>query len=396
MKRYQDINIGDNETLSHIITKEDIGKFVELTGDDNKLHVDEKFASSTHFKKPVVHGMLGAAFISTIIGTKIPGDGALWFSQTLEFLLPVRIGDNLKIIAEVIRKNDKEQIIELKTEIYNQNKQIVTKGIAKVKVIETEPDIIPEDNRNEFRQKTALVIGSTGGIGKAVGIQLAKEGFQVILHYHTNQIVAKQTLEEIVNNKGQAIVAQCDILSDESIKEMLKKTERIYGKIDVLVNCAAIPIPNIKFNDLVWADMQNQLNVNIKATFLLIKNIMTSMIQNSFGRIITIGSLAMEKPNAEWSHYMTAKSALQGLTKSLAFELAPKGIRVNMVSPSMVNTDLTADIPEKVKLITASQTPVRRLAIANDIAQVVAFLASDKSDFINGETIRVNGGQFMI
>ncbi len=108
MKKYQDIQVGDKETLSHTITKEDIAKFVDLTGDDNRLHVDEKFASSTQFKKPVVHGMLGASFISTIIGTKLPGDGALWFSQSLEFLLPVRIGDELTVTAEVLKKNDKE------------------------------------------------------------------------------------------------------------------------------------------------------------------------------------------------------------------------------------------------------------------------------------------------
>src|SRR6187402_1989302 len=110
MKTYAEINVGDKETLSHKISKQDIDKFVQLTGDDNKLHVDEAFAGTTQFKKPVVHGMLGASFISTIIGTKLPGDGALWFSQTLEFLLPVRIGDDLTVVAEVIKKHDKEQI----------------------------------------------------------------------------------------------------------------------------------------------------------------------------------------------------------------------------------------------------------------------------------------------
>ncbi|HMG15966.1 MAG TPA: MaoC family dehydratase, partial [Saprospiraceae bacterium] len=87
MKKYSEINVGDKETLIHTITQNDIEKFVDLTGDDNKLHIDENYASKTQFKKPVVHGMLGASFISTIIGTKLPGDGALWFSQSLEFLL---------------------------------------------------------------------------------------------------------------------------------------------------------------------------------------------------------------------------------------------------------------------------------------------------------------------
>ena len=115
--------------IKHKITKKDIDKFVDLTGDDNKLHIDEDYAKKTSFKKPVVHGMLGASFISTIIGTKLPGDGALWFSQTLNFLLPVRVGDEI-VIKEVI-KNDRDKSIELSTEIFNQNFQKVTSGISK-------------------------------------------------------------------------------------------------------------------------------------------------------------------------------------------------------------------------------------------------------------------------
>jgi 3-oxoacyl-[acyl-carrier protein] reductase len=395
MKKYFEINVGDKETLSHTITKSDIEKFVQLTGDDNRLHVDEKFASTTHFKKPVVHGMLGASFISTIIGTKLPGDGALWFSQSLEFLLPVRIGDSLTVTAEVIKKNDKEQIIELKTEIYNQNRQIVTKGIAKVKVIESEVVLSDVEKKNDA-PKTALVIGGTGGIGKATCIQLAKDGFNVIIHYNKNKALAEEIKSEVEKHKQKAIIVSANILNDADIKEMIFKGTREFDKIDVLANCAATVIPNIKFQDLVWTDFLQQMEVNIKSTFNIIQALVPEMVKNGYGKVINIGSLSAEKPNADWSHYITAKSALIGLTKSLAFELAPKGIRVNMVTPSLVNTELTADIPEKFKLLTAAQTPLRKLALAADVAGVISFLASDKSDFLAGENIRVNGGQVMI
>ncbi len=395
MKKYTDINIGDKETLSHTITKSDIDKFVDLTGDDNKLHIDEKYASTTPFKKPVVHGMLGASFISTIIGTKLPGDGALWFSQSLEFLLPVRIGDELTVVAEVVKKNDKENIIELKTEIFNQNRQIVTKGLAKVKVVEAEVTEEKIESRNAG-PKTALVVGGTGGIGKATCIQLAKDGFNVIIHYNKNKSLAGEIKAEVEKTGQKAIVVKADILNEADIKEMVSKGVRAFERIDVLANCAATVIPNIKFNDLVWNDFLQQIELNIKSTFTIIKEVTPSMIANGYGKIINIGSLSAEKPNAEWSHYITAKSALIGLTKSLAFELAPKGIRVNMVTPSLVSTELTADIPEKIKLLTAAQTPLRRLALAADVAGTISFLASDKSDFLAGENIRVNGGQVMI
>ena len=136
MKNYEEINIGDTAEIKHTIIQTDIEKFVDLTGDDNKLHVDEDYASTTSFKKPVAHGMLGATFISTIIGTKLPGDGALWFSQNLEFLKPVRVGDELRITAKVIKKIDRTRTIELQTDIYNQHKQKVTTGISKVKLVE--------------------------------------------------------------------------------------------------------------------------------------------------------------------------------------------------------------------------------------------------------------------
>ena len=120
---------------------------------------------------------------------------------------------------------------------------------------------------------------------------------------------------------------------------MISKGIRAFDKIDVLANCAAKVIPNIKFQDLLWTDYLEQIEVNIKSTFTLIQAVVPEMIKNGYGKIINIGSLSAEKPNAEWSHYITAKSALIGLTKSLAFELAPKGIRINMVTPSLVNTE---------------------------------------------------------
>ena len=163
MNKYDCILVGDKAELVHTITQSDINRFVELTGDDNKLHVDEDYASTTSFKKPVVHGMLGTSFISTVIGTKLPGDGALWYAQNLEFLQPVRVGDELRITAEVIKKIDRTKIIELQTDIFNQHKQKVTTGTAKVKLVE--PAIRKEKEKKIKQKKTVLIIGY-GSIGK--------------------------------------------------------------------------------------------------------------------------------------------------------------------------------------------------------------------------------------
>ncbi len=191
MNKFKSIKVGDKAELTHTITQSDIDKFVELTGDDNKLHIDREYASKTTFKKPVVHGMLGASFISTIIGTKLPGDGSLWFSQNLEFLLPVRLGDEITVKAKVVKKIEKMQIIELITDIYNQDKQKVTSGTAQVKIIEQE-QLAPEKNKARAIKRVALIIGGTGGIGKATCLQLAKDGFDIAVHYHKNKELAEK------------------------------------------------------------------------------------------------------------------------------------------------------------------------------------------------------------
>jgi len=395
MKKYEEINIGDKESLRHTITANDIDKFVDLTGDDNKLHVNKEFALKTAFKKPVVHGMLGASFISTLIGTKLPGDGALWFSQTLEFLLPVRIGDELSVNAEVIKKNDKDRIIELNIEIRNQDKQIVTKGISKVKVVELLKEE-PIQEIAEKQQKCALIIGGTGGIGRAVCRQLAEDGFHVFIHYFSNRSLATNLVEEIDKKGGKATSIKADITQAKDISDLYSAVIRHENHLDVLINCSSIKIPRISFKDLQWEDIQQQLLFHVKSVFEVSKNFLDLLYKGSPGKIINISTLAVDKPNADWAHYITAKTALAGLTKAMAFELGPKGITVNMISPGLTDTELTADIPEKIKLITASQTPLRRLAKVEDVAGAVSFLASNKSDFLTGENIRINGGQFTI
>lgn len=395
MKKFDKIQVGDKAEIKHKITQDDINKFVDLTGDDNKLHLDTEYAKKTSFKKPVAHGMLSATFISTIIGTKLPGDGALWFSQSFEFLLPVRVGDQITIKAEVIKKEKRTNSIELTTDIFNQNKEKVTSGIAKVKVIE---QVVEKTNDKlvTLKEKVALVVGGTGGIGRATCIQLAKDGFKVAIHYHNNIEGAKDIKKQIVALGGNAIVVQADITKISEISNMVSSILRKLNTITVLANCSTSHLPNIKFQNLEWTDIQKQLDINILGTFNLLKSITPVMIDSKYGKVINISTQAIEKINSDWSHYITAKSALNGFSKALALELAPKGIRINLVSPGMTDTDLVANMPEKIKLLSAAQTPLRRIAQPEDIANAISFLASTKSDYLSGETIRVNGGQVML
>jgi 3-oxoacyl-[acyl-carrier protein] reductase len=200
MKKFNSIKVGQKAELTHTITKSDISQFVQLTGDDNRLHLDEEFSSKTEMRKPVAHGMISASFISTIIGTKIPGDGALWYSQSIEFLAPVRIGDTIHVVSVVTNKIERTNSIELQTEIYNQNKVKVLTGISKVKVIELIEDTKGDELVEVNRPKVALIIGASGGIGYATSLKLAKSGFRMAVHYNSNREKINNLLSKLHND----------------------------------------------------------------------------------------------------------------------------------------------------------------------------------------------------
>ena len=181
-----------------MLNQKSVEKLIEEYQPNEFYNLAAQSSVGVSFKKPVAHGMLGASFISTIIGTKLPGDGALWYSQSLEFLRPVRVDDTLKIVAIVTKKVDRTKTIELQTDVYNQHKQKVTSGKAKVRVIES------TEKNNQVEEtigaNSVLVIGGTGGIGSATCLQLAKDGFNVAIHYHNNRKKAENLKKTIIKN----------------------------------------------------------------------------------------------------------------------------------------------------------------------------------------------------
>jgi 3-oxoacyl-[acyl-carrier protein] reductase len=393
--KYTEIKIGTSAEVTHKITESDIDKFVELTGDDNKLHINKEFASRTEFKKPVVHGMLGASFISTLIGTKLPGDGALWFSQTLDFLRPVRVGDTITVSAVVINKNDKSNSIELKINIYNQNKQIVTTGISKIKIVEIESQEI-KNNENIIRKKIALVIGASGGVGSAAAIRLANDGFDLILHYNSNIDIVTNLANKIIELGRNVTIIKANLLIDSEIDYLVSKINREFENLSAFVNCSTVKIPIIKFENLGWEEVQNHIDINIKSNFLILKSVLKIFEKNNYGKVVFLSTLFTDSPTPQWLHYMIGKSALNGFAKALAIEFANKKININLISPGLIDTDLVADISSKTKMLIEARTPLQRLCTKEDVASAISFLLSSDSDFITGETIRINGGLVMI
>lgn len=395
MKKFEDLKIGDCAEFKHKITTEDVKKFVELTGDDNPLHVDREFAEQTSFGGVVTHGMLSASFVSTMIGKYIPGNGALWVSQNFEFLLPVRIGDVLSIQSEVTEIHFSQRILTLKTIINNQHKQAVLQGIGKIKALETKSTDITSQKMPQ--SNVVIITGASKGIGAATARYLAKKQYKVVVNYSEDNEGAESVVNEICKAGGDAFAYQADVRDMQSVENMVKKTIQNFGTVSALVHSASTKIIPSEFHALVWSDIQQHIDVQLQGAFNCIQAVLREFCEAKRGTVVMLGSVVTDNvPSPKWTGYTLAKASLHSLTKSLALEYGPKGIRFNMVSPGMTETGLIVDIPEKAKLLSKMSTPLRKHAQPNDIASAIAFLLSDEAHHITGENLRVCGGVVML
>lgn len=391
---FDSIKVGDRRELAHKITAQDIQGFANLTGDNNPLHLDEEFAKRTYFRKPVVYGMLSASFISTVIGTLMPGPGALWISQTLNFLRQAYEGDNIRVVVRVKQKSHATRILVLETVIYNQQNQELITGEAKVRLLTLKKEGLSMKVKETM---VVLVTGASRGIGAAVASKLASDGHKVVINFLHSKAKASQLVGEIKASGGSAIALQADISDKAEVEAMFTKAAEMLGPIEGLVHNASKPIILKPFQDMTWESVQEHLDVQVRGAFLCMQAALSNMLAAGGGSVVVIGSVAADSvPPTQQTGYVVAKSALAALARSLAIEYGPKNIRVNVVSPGMTQTDMIAELPERAKELTRMQTPLRRLAKPEDIAGVVSFLLSPAAWHITGENIRVCGGSVML
>jgi 3-oxoacyl-[acyl-carrier protein] reductase len=240
--------------------------------------------------------------------------------------------------------------------------------------------------------KVVLVTGASRGIGETTAKVLALAGAKVIVNYHRGAEDASRIVQEITTAGGEAIALAADVTSSDEVQALLQRGIERYGAIDVLVNNAARDFRPIPFLQLSWEEIQKDLDVIVKGTFLCCRHVIPFMLERGTGKIINISSVATDNPPPEQAKYVMAKSALVGLTRSLSIEFASKNIQVNLVVPSFVETDFVAHIAEGFREKIARDTPMKRHASAVDVAQAVLFLASSLSSFTTGQKIMVTGG----
>jgi len=389
---FDQISVGAEAELVHVVTADDVAAFARLTGDCNPLHIDDAYAASTTYNRRVVHGMLTASFLSTIIGTKLPGTGSLWYEQNLRFVNVVRIGEAIRVWVKVLDKSPAARLVALQTVVFGNGNRRVLEGEAKVKVLR------PEIQKPVENGKGAVIIaGASRGIGAAIARELAKEGFPVVVNYCRSDRDAGAVVEQISAAEGRAVPFQGDVRDGQRVQEMGRFALEHFGDLAGVVHCASPPIDPVAFNDLTSDAIQQHFDVQVIGAFNLSRAVVPHLLARRGGSIVTIASIFADNvPPAKLAPYCLAKAALVSLTKSLAVELGPAGIRANCVSPGMTQTSLLDNVPAKAQMVARMQTPLRRLAQPEDVAHAVAFLFSDKASHVTGEVIRVCGGAAMI
>jgi 3-oxoacyl-[acyl-carrier protein] reductase len=243
-------------------------------------------------------------------------------------------------------------------------------------------------------KRTILVTGGSRGIGRGICLAFASPHNRIFFNYSSAGEAAAKTEQLVTDAGGTATGVQVNVASEKEVAEFVARALDETGRIDVLVNNAGITRDGllVRMKEKDWEDV---LNINLKGTFLCIKAVTKPMMKQRYGRIINVSSVVGVSGNPGQANYVASKAGIIGLTKGVAKELASRGITANVVAPGFIETDMTADLPDKAKEAMISQIPLSRAGTPDDIAAAVKFLASDDAAYITGQVIHVSGGMYM-
>ncbi|HEY6580594.1 MAG TPA: 3-oxoacyl-[acyl-carrier-protein] reductase [Rubrobacter sp.] len=242
--------------------------------------------------------------------------------------------------------------------------------------------------------RVAIVTGGGRGIGRAVAVRLANEGADVAISYRSNDETAESAAEEVRAAGVRCEIFKGDVASAGDVEALIKGVTEVFGRIDILVNNAGLTRDNLMMR-MKEEEFDDVIGTNLKGTYLCTKAVLRPMIRARWGRIVNVSSVVGLVGNAGQANYAASKAGINGFTKSVAREVAQRGITANVVAPGYVETELTGSLPEKVKDQIRDQVPAGRFGDAEEVAEVVAFLAGEGAGYVTGQTVAVDGGMTM-
>ena len=239
--------------------------------------------------------------------------------------------------------------------------------------------------------RTCLVTGASRGIGRAIAEELGSQGAEVVVNYRSSEDAAREVKSRIDEGPGKAVLAQADVANYDEVKAMYDVVSDEFGGVDVVVNNAGITA-DTKFDNMSREDWERVIDVNVGGVFNCTKVCYDDIRSAKEGRLINISSVVGQQGNYGQANYATTKSGLFGFTRTIALEIASEGSTANCVAPGFVETDMLADVPERVRDNILKRIPLDRFAQVDDIAGIVRFLASYESSYMTGQVLGVNGG----
>lgn len=242
--------------------------------------------------------------------------------------------------------------------------------------------------------KVALITGGNGGIGKAISIKLAKQGYDIVINYYSDYEGALETKTICEKYKVNVMLYKCDVSNFDEVENMMRNIVEQMGRIDVLVNNSGVTKDTLILR-MKESDFDRVININLKGCFNCIKHISKIMMKQKFGVIVNISSVVGLVGNAGQVNYSASKSGILGITKSVAKELVSLNVRCNAIAPGFIETDMTENLPKTVKEDILKSIPMKKMGNPEDVANVVNFLVSDESKYITGQVINVDGGMVM-
>lgn len=250
---------------------------------------------------------------------------------------------------------------------------------------------MPEQNENPQPAKVALVTGGSRGIGRACVLRLAQDGYDVAFCYSSQADAAESVRKEAAEYGTRIFAAQADVADADSARALVKQVSEELGSVDTLVTSAGVVRDNplLLMTDEQW---RQTLDVNLTGTYNLCRAVVFDMLKRRSGSIVTLSSVAGVYGTPTQSNYSATKAGIIGFTKSLAKEVGQYGIRANAVAPGFIETDMVADLDADYRNKMVERVPLRRMGTADEVAELVAFLASDKAAYITGSVVQIDGG----